>query len=762
MLKLADRGLVVAYLSLPLAKFENERELVLRVFDEWKQRNARHATDIDTPEVLFLLGLADMAIQFSLSDFRRLFDLSYPYPDSTGLTFNWLYGIGVELGAVDFDPDASFRFLLHLRLHRHVYAYDGVEEKIIRDVSTSFAKANMPVNVNMSLGWPDVVVNARFRPDQLDAFVQLLTDVHSMYMVVDEKRIPVFSRVFSVIGFKWPEAPSVDHQSRMTLVRVAPGSFPIVTDRLSELHGRIHVIQGKSDLAVVADGNELPSFLEVQRQLAEDAEVGAVIQKMETHLVFNEASVLAKIPRNPVATFSERKHLGKCSCARDHAEARKEADDRTHLLPQALRHAVKNMMFLLNATITDPAMCCEVRNAVIASEKGLFRLLKKLETPPPSSSEFRTRKEHFDALRAWRDEISMVYRHITGWHTWAERILRQRTVGSFEEVLGQSDRAIAYNGGVQKFLYLADWLVNDFIKRIGNFPDDFPGKGPMFATMYDSVNTIVSVGGLGFIRLPVQRIFQFPLAVADLWHEVGVHVFYLRADYRLLPEEHKVTFGHVERLADHYGDLIVYLYGFHGDWERTMTSLLIGGIDTLRNEDQNIRAAAIYDILWRAYVVTEFDATRTGVTPDLKEVIVKSVGRVMDFVKNLRGRHASFDFQMSREAWLDINDRACGGEIELIREFFVELSGVRTHRYRRANLDAFRAGNVRAFDTYEDLNESFAACAHLIRSPDRPATKAEMFRMMAALGKSATNEYHRRQVAVGADPRPRGRVRVRP
>lgn len=36
-----------------------------------------------------------------------------------------------------------------------------------------------------------------------------------------------------------------------------------------------------------------------------------------------------------------------------------------------------------------------------------------------------------------------------------------RTVGSFEELLGQTDRAIAYRDGVQKFLFLADALLAD-------------------------------------------------------------------------------------------------------------------------------------------------------------------------------------------------------------------------------------------------------------------------------------------------------------
>jgi len=769
MLRLTDRGLATAYLSLPLARFNDEWRVIDRAFERWKRDVTTAAVDIEAPEILFLLGQADMAIQFKLTDFRRLFELQYPYPESVGLMFNWHYAVPFDFGLPKLETlSPNFRFLLHLRMHRRIHAYPGLEELILERIAQTFRDPDIAAEVGAGLGWSDAVVNGHVASARLPDFVRRLLRTDSMHINVAGVDEPVFSRVFSVIGYPWPNAPECEG-TRLTLLRVAPGSIPTVHPRLLPLKGNIRLIDGKSDLAVIADDGP-SNFLHLQRDLAEDPALRNYIHKVETHLVFSSVPKEGTNRVRPIADFAKKRHL-KCSCEQDHRDVRFEADAKMLFLPRELRHAVQNMMLLLSAAVRDETMCCDVRNPVIACEQSLLTLLNRLEPKqkfdePDQSNVLQApdfdrareaRKERINARLQKEHAIYGTYRAITEWHMWAERVLRQRTVGSFDELFGQSDRAITYNGGVQKFLFLADALIDDFVQRI----DHVPAKRPLFATLYDSVQTILSVRGLGFVRIPALRIFQLPLAVSDLWHEVGVYLFYLRYGHNFV-DASESTFSTVERLADHYGDLIVYLYGFREDWKRSITSLIISSVEAYRGErDPDVRASAFFDTLWRAYVLTEFDELRRKtINMDFEDVRNHVIERVRSVAESLR-QDGDIDIRLGVEAWTDLAVRAASDEIDSVREFAVDLAAVSTRRKLiPATLKAFAKGDVVPFDRSEDINETYAEFADLIRSDECPSD-ATVFRMMAALGKSATNEYHRRQVERGADRRLRGRVRIK-
>ncbi|HEV8436353.1 MAG TPA: hypothetical protein VGR95_23295, partial [Thermoanaerobaculia bacterium] len=209
--------------------------------------------------------------------------------------------------------------------------------------------------------------------------------------------------------------------------------------------------------------------------------------------------------------------------------------------------------------------------------------------------------------------------------------------------------------------------------------------------------------------------------------------------------------------------LVVYLYGFHGSWDRAIKSLLVGGAEAHRHDpDRDVRASALFDLLWRAYVLTEFDELRKR-TPNLDFEAMRNtaIERVRDVAESLRQERSDLDLRLGVEAWVDLTERASSEEIKDVRELCLHL--VASNRRRKpaaANLERFADGYVASFQRHEDINETYAEFADLIRSKGRPPA-ATTFRMMAALGKSATNEYHRRQVAIGEDPRPRGRVRIK-
>ena len=128
----------------------------------------------------------------------------------------------------------------------------------------------------------------------------------------------------------------------------------------------------------------------------------------------------------------------------------------------------------------------------------------------------RSGEARLDAVQIERQRVKF-----TIWHVFSERLLRQHTVASFEEMLLQSDRAVVYRGSVQKSLFLADWLMNEFAERIrgGSLP-------PMFSAMYDAESRIFSFADVGFVRIPARHLFTLPAVIPDLWHEVGVHWFY--------------------------------------------------------------------------------------------------------------------------------------------------------------------------------------------------------------------------------------------
>ena len=265
---------------------------------------------------------------------------------------------------------------------------------------------------------------------------------------------------------------------------------------------------------------------------------------------------------------------------------------------------------------------------------------------------------------------------------WAERILKQRTVGSFDELLGQSDRAITYNGGVQKFLFLADALIDDFVRRVDRLPD----KRPIFATLYDSVQTILSVRGLGSSS-PALRIFQLPLALSDLWHEVGIYLFYLRYGHNFADPSFDALAALVERSADHYGDLIVYLYGFR----RSGSALLHPSLSAVLRLIECIRciisASALFDTLWRAYVLTEFDELCNGQPDrDFKSVRDGAIERIRVFAESLRSEHTNLDIRMGVEAWVDLAERAASDEIDVIRDLAIDLVGSRCRERFRQSL----------------------------------------------------------------------------
>jgi hypothetical protein len=338
---------------------------------------------------------------------------------------------------------------------------------------------------------------------------------------------------------------------------------------------------------------------------------------------------------------------------------------------------------------------------------------------------------------------------LNDWHRFSELLLRQRTVGSYDEILGQSDRSIVYSGGVQKFLYLADQLMKDFARRIE------PIDPPTFATIYDSVKTIFSfVRTAPIVRMPTSQIFGFPLIVPDLWHEVAGRLFFLRTTKPVVETLKRLGLtgerleDYVANIADHYADLIVYLFGFNGDVHKFLVSLVHGWKIAYRGAPEQVMQRSDAHFLVRAYLVFEFDrlrearahARKTRDVTRLKEFGDPAIADVL--VSALREQLAGLKQDFAESEWPLLVQNVRREDFSLIhRQLYQEYLDTEVHP-RSVDLTRFDAGTIVDLQDV-DINELFGELAHRMAKnyPDN-----NDFVATAALGESAALEYHRRQM----------------
>jgi hypothetical protein len=431
-------------------------------------------------------------------------------------------------------------------------------------------------------------------------------------------------------------------------------------------------------------------------------------------------------------------HADDCGCENQGDAIRKEiqrsiadldrvVDGRKRsLLPTEQRYAIDNALFLLGATLRDSSICCDIRDAVIACYGGLQRILREFNVAVAG-----TDPSHYTAM----------WQRLDDWHRLSELLLRQRTVGSYEEILGQSDRSIVHSGGVQKFLYLADQVMMDFARRVQ------PVDPPKFATIYDSVKTIFSFFRSGpLVRMPTSQLFSFPLIVPDLWHEVAGALFFLRygggAFHELVPKNaDKIVF--LANIADHYADIVVYLHGFRGDFEKFVVSLIHGWKQAYRDVPEVSRQLSIGHFLLRAYLVCEFDCLRAvRRARDIEEIRRFLDPSIIDeLIDDLRRRLAN-RVPTTDGDWKQLH-------LNVQRSFF---SDVHRQLYEPwiatevdttpVDLEPFLKGDIVELNEGHDINALFGELAHRLATM-WPKTN---FEATAALGESAAIEYHRRQM----------------
>lgn len=784
-LRLDNKGVADAYVVLPLGAF---------------RREVLHLTGpdvVEKPEIVYLTGQADLLARFRVSDFRDVVKTPYPVVKSAARVFNWIFSVGLRPAGIEREPRQTLRFFLHLRLHRGVYAgkTGQIEVDVVDYLDKKLRKYHCSAHVQAGLGWADIIVDGRFDPLGMPEFMEFLLDVHEAHVTHGDNKHFVFSRMLTMLGFEpgtgegEPTTPELPNVKPAMFIRARPGRYQEALGYMTELVGQpmaSHLLTGRSDVLFLCD-EAVPFLFAKQWPLvapkdARDFSLSPV-ERIETHILFQDPPE-RKITDTLVAQLS-RKPLEHCHC-RDAVDRNTRKDDRElnqrELVPDELSQPIKHVELLFYNVSRDPATCCDVAPAVSAAHFGLTRLYGSLryqhrrvieddvvlENVKKTSTGSVVNEE--EQLKFDHDAIEEQHRMFERWYLISERMLRQRTTGSFDELLLQTDRAVVYRGSVQKFLYLADCLMNDFTAKING-----ESLRPMFATLYDAASHIWSVRETGLIRIPVRHLFSLPDVIPNLWHEVGVHWFYLNlraAEFGLRISEEDMNV--YNDLGDYYADLVVLRHGFLGRFQRFLISLTRAWIDSLAYK--GIPTLVVNDKLAQHLARIEFARYNNQyIESSLNPLTVRPPSFDQEEAKfMMRKWHAYLRTSFPRR------DPQPGEDVSLIppgdEEMIIDAAGILKKKVDRlgevlprkfsetvspSTVDPAVAsdharwlqsyeGHIVEFDDMTDLNSLFGelywAIRHhrLVKNERMPGA----FQKMAGLAKSATIEYHRRQLTV--------------
>jgi len=759
---LASSGYATVYLIVPPGSFAEEFEHVRSVLKKPPRRKPDGIIS-DAPEVLYLLGQARFAARVEATDYRGVLKRAYPDRDSKALVSNAVFSIpylpaSPRKAEVVPPEEGMIRFLTHLRVRRAVYARDPfmAETAIItqlRALSDVFHDAS----IEAGLGWADFLVSGSVRASKFGDLLSRLVEFNRVR--IDGVEESVFKRSLTLIGYEWTgthHPPAVQEKLQtLMFIRARPGRLAQVEELLDKAfpHTDVALVDGKIDVVASVRNKKRPDFFAQHEKLSE--ETGKeLIEKFETHVVFEYD--LSDDARD------SRKNKPDCGCAKRNRPAHYELEG----LPETLTNAIRNIEFLFSSTMRDTANCCDARTAISACEDSLTHLMRKnvwAWREMADAEEVKEKQQHEDAALRAIHVMDENLKHIDRWVRTSERILRQRTVGSFEEFLGQSDRAVSYRGGAQKVLTVADNLMNDLYERIvGEQP------GAVLTSLYDSVDHIEHVVHTGFVRMPVKALFFLPGVVPDLWHEVGGFHF-----FRIVPPRDVGLDLYNEKqsalyydLADHFGDLISFLYGFKLDLDRFAINLVEGWVSS-RNPDGPDAAQQLTfaQILARIVAIGEFlllisnprAATYLG-TSDPREMAIKRRKVLIWTYGNVCRRVASYDSKRlpkpdtdRLEKVLDILERPhMVSGLPILRAKLNEshvaaavtkLLGPVIHR----SIDFTQPAELRRFNSQSDLNDEFLTLYWSVMEQRlRTRTRPNAFAFTAALTRGAALEYHRR------------------
>jgi hypothetical protein len=790
-LRVKNHGSGTVYLSLPLACFANEREAI-----EDLLRNSRRRPH-EAPGFLLLTGQADFAARVVVNDFRTILELGFPREiASTAFVYNWVFSsiydeedasVAIDTripirGAGKSVPPAMvlpltigvpadeppLRFIVHLRVMRSFYGSQPLEAESALVAGIRRLFGDIRISVETGIGWSDLIVSGNIRADQFSEASEKLIGLNTYTAGSDPgNSVPLFTRTLTLFGYEPDSDPrrmpriSDGEAEALIFVRSRAGKLREAQRLLETSFSGItvHVVEGKLDL--VGHIQALTSdFFPSHSTIAEGVEGADCIHKLETHLLFGSLKKQRSVENTLVMP---QLRLSNCECVKALGELRPAA------IPPGLEHAIHNIRFLFQTSLGDSTNCCDMRPAILACDLSLNSLTARLNhaNSDLSTSVTAVEERHYVTVDEEKQlernsaRVDGALEHIEEWVLMCERVLRQRTIGSFDEFLGQSDRALFYRGGAQKMLLLADCLMNDFYASaapsVYNLPEELKIRPVLsvFATLYDAVERIKSVVGTGLVRIPARNVFKLASVIPDLWHEVGTYIFFQHLD------EFRKGFDLDDRnerqlyfeMGDHFGDLIVWIYGFDCDFEQFAVSILQGWRESQpAHVPDDVRAKLLAGVALRLMFVRDVLALQHEPLTERSETWLRKeieflVTRHFAGVAGLK-----FSALTWGRAFIAWNFGPYRKHFDRLRQYVdtrhiakrLALGKEAVHEYSNALV---------AFGPDEDLNAVFRRLYWSIQTtrPENNGRAENAFGPMAAVGRSAVIEYHRR---LGADVRP--------
>ena len=523
-MKLGDAGVCYCFLSLPLGSFDTTRE-------SWSLRLAslreKDHKRVARPRFTYLLGRADFLFSLDVQHFPVVSRLP---ASPTAQTSNWIYAIPYrderERRLPTEPMGAGLRFVTHLRINRPLYQANGLilEQKIVAELGSMLKRYELDAEILVGLGWSDLIVDGHVT-HSLEQLAGFLLSAHKFHAKAGRTEIPVFAQMLSTVGYEdvgtGPSLPiglAKSPVKAVTFFRFAPGRFQeakeaITRKLLQRIPGsRLTISDGKWDLALLPPENRpkrgkkaiaLGEFLKRLRQLTDPPKNRTnAVDRTKTHLIFETTPQTARTARR---RFIELPKIGSyrrtCKCVDDVESTGFHAITDEAVASRFLRTRIANVLELLNEGLRNQSICCDLQSAVLAARTGLERLILGIEDAGTGAGvagadavpKCILRDTYLDNLADWCDAT--------------ERIFIERTIGSYEEILGQTDRVLTYRGGVQKMLFLVDGLIDDFARRIG-----LPNFLPLTA-FYVVSGTISSLPLANIIKIPVRFLFDIPAAL---------------------------------------------------------------------------------------------------------------------------------------------------------------------------------------------------------------------------------------------------------
>jgi hypothetical protein len=764
--RFGDHGVGFAHLTLPADSYAAE-----------VQQLAEAAAGLaQTFRVRYLTGQSDVLLEMKVSDFRRVFDLQY---DSSATGTNWLFAVPyMPVGNSDLDR-FSLAYVMHLRVVRDRYREGGVEaeeelQQQLRKVLNSRAP-KVTGNVMAGFGWSDLIVSGQFA--ELQAITKLIRDVQFMRL---GKHL-AFRRVLTLTGYdhdtSFSTAKSQDMQLSPTIfVRTSPTRVREATSRLAAqilpgVRVEAREMDGKWDALLLPQRPvSAREFIENHKKFVVSGQAfeRAGMERLETHLLSEDLKLLKKVK-------ADAERLG-CSCVpiTPSAELRRLIGN---LDAKTLRRAVGNVLGLFRSASRDPHNCCDIASSLERADLNLGRLLTECE-------ERRQKAKGIDRPAYWSEYTVKSYELIQEWCTFAERAVSQRTVGRFEEFLGQNERVVSYRGGVQKLLYLADSLLNEYASHVGE-------GGTGLVCLYDPIDTVQSYPNLGIVQIPARYLFLLPLAVNHLWHEVGTYAFHRRNRMphrdlrdRLKAVEEATGDTSVKNrgeltlhLEDVYADALTATFGFRRKLRRFAMAFASALFESplFYLSPSVVKERYLVHLLTRLYFVSEYltyvlrreQGSIEDWTPDPPAVkqVVRHLAEVIteELLDSSRYR---VEVPAISEDMIDRSAENIGVGatllhrrhlMELVRS--VDLSRPPISQVTRDAFEAIREGALVNLATPEiDINDIFLLLQsemidEIRKRPrnDRDTDKKSFFTATAALLRSATLSFYRKENRQGTE-----------